>query len=90
MDTAKGDNQMPLTIDLLADLNALDDDGNGWSTLTDVANRLRVEPGQMLLAGNEHAQAVVRVLAVDRDEQIHFVILPGSIAKNRHLLTHST
>ncbi len=42
--------------------------------------------GAMLLAGNSQAQAVVRVVAVDDDGQIHFVILPGSVAKNRHLL----
>ena len=39
----------------------------------------------MLLAGNQEAQAVVRVVAVDDDGQIHFAILPGSLAKNRHL-----
>ena len=40
----------------------------------------------MLLAGNRAARAVVRVVAVDDDGQVHFVILPGSIDKNRHLL----
>jgi len=40
----------------------------------------------MLLAGNSQARAVVRVITVDDDGQIHFAILPGSIAKNRHLL----
>lgn len=32
------------------------------------------------------ARAVVRVVAVDGDGQVHFAILPGSVAKNRHLL----
>jgi hypothetical protein len=40
----------------------------------------------MLLAGNRYGQAVVRVVAVDEDGQVHFTILPGSVAKNRHLL----
>jgi len=40
----------------------------------------------MLLAGNRQAQAVVRVVAVDDDGQIHFSILPGSVAKIRQLL----
>nr|MBP8181734.1 hypothetical protein [Acidimicrobiia bacterium] len=39
-----------------------------------------------LLAGNRQATAVVRVSAVDDDGQGHFSILPGSVAKNRHLL----
>jgi hypothetical protein len=73
-------------LDLIADLNAQDDDGFGWSTLADAHSPDRVRAGAMLLAGNSQAQAVVRVTAVDDDGQIHFSILPGSVAKNRHLL----
>lgn len=40
----------------------------------------------MLLAGNTAGRAVVRISAVDPDGQVHFVILPGSVAKNRHLI----
>jgi len=75
-----------IDLDLIADLNAQDDDGLGWSTLADAAAPDRVQPGAMLLAGNDQAQAVVRVVAVDDDGQIHFAILPGPVAKNRHLL----
>jgi len=46
----------------------------------------RVRPGAMLLAGGRYAQAVVRIVAVDEDGQVHFTILPGSIEKNQHLL----
>ena len=28
---------------------------------------------------------MVRVVAIDEDGQVHFSILPGSMAKNRHL-----
>ncbi len=73
-------------LDLSADLNDQDDDGLGWSTLADASVPERVRQGAMLLAGNSQAQAVVRVVAVDEDGQVHFVILPGSVAKNRHLL----
>ena len=48
------------------------------------------DPGAMLLAGNESAKAVVRVVAVDDDGQIHFSILPGSVAKDRHLLDRTS
>jgi hypothetical protein len=34
-----------------------------------------------LLAGNRYGRAVVRVVAVDVDGQVHFSILPGSVAK---------
>lgn len=73
-------------LDLVADLNAQDDDGLGWSTLADAIAPDRVHPGAMLLAGDSQARAVVRVVTVDDDGQIHFAILPGSVAKNRHLL----
>ena len=73
-------------VDLIADLNAEDDDGLGWSTLADASDPENVVPGAMLLAGNRYGQAVVRIVAVDDDGQVHFTILPGPVAKNRHLL----
>lgn len=77
---------MDLELDIEADLNAQDDDGLGWSTVSDARDRSRVKPGAMLLAGNQFGRAVVRVVAVDADGQVHFSILPGSVEKNRHLL----
>jgi hypothetical protein len=40
----------------------------------------------MLLAGNRGGQAVVRIVAVDDDGQVHIAILPDPVVKNRHLL----
>lgn len=77
---------MDLALDITADLNAQDDDGFGWSTLADAAEPGRVVPGAMLLAGNAAGVAVIRVVAVDDDGQVHFSVLPGSVEKNRHLL----
>ena len=77
---------MDLALDIVADLNAQDDDGLGWSTLADASDPSRIVPGALLLAGNEAAAAVVRIVAVDEDGQIHFSVLPGSVEKNRHLL----
>jgi hypothetical protein len=73
-------------IDLAADLNAEDDEGLGWSVLSEARDPSRVRPGAMLVAGNQHARAVVRVVAVDEDGQVHFSVLPGSLEKNRHLI----
>ena len=73
-------------LDIKADLNAEDDDGLSWSLLADASDPSRIVPGAMVLAGNSQAQAVVRIVAVDDDGQVHFTVLPGSIAKNRHLL----
>ncbi len=73
-------------LDLVADLNAEDDDGLGWSTIADAVDPQRVVPAAMLLAGNAEDRAVVRIAAVDPDGQVHFAVLPGSVAKNRYLL----
>jgi hypothetical protein len=76
---------MESRIDLAADLNDEDDEGLGWSTLGDARDPGQIDPGVMLVAGNRQAQAVVRVVAVDDDGQVHFTVLPGSVDKNRHL-----
>jgi len=77
---------MDLEIDLPADLNAEDDEGLGWSVLSDARDPSNVRPGAMLVAGNHQANAVVRVVSVDNDGQVHFTVLPGSLEKNRHLI----
>lgn len=64
-------------------LNAEDDEGLDWSTLSDARHASRIRPGEMLVAGNRHAHAVVRVVAVDQDGQVHFTVLPGSLEKVR-------
>jgi hypothetical protein len=77
---------MQSRIDLAADLNDEDDEGLGWSMLSEARDPGKVRPGVMLVAGNRQAQAVVRVVAVDDDGQVHFTVLPGSVDKNRHLI----
>jgi hypothetical protein len=81
---------METELDLRADLNAQDDDGYGWSLLSEARDPARVTVGRMLLAGNSQAVAVVRVVAVDDDGQVHFAILPGPVSKNRHLLDRTS
>jgi hypothetical protein len=75
-------------IDLPADLNAQDDDGLGWSLLREAVDPSVVRIGTYLVAGNVQGTAVVRVVAVDDDGQVHFAVLPGSVKKNAHLLHH--
>jgi hypothetical protein len=67
-------------VDLRADLNAQDDDGYGWSTLSRARHPENVKVGSMILAGNSQAIAVVRVVAIDDDGQVHFDILPCASA----------
>jgi hypothetical protein len=62
-------------IDIVADLNAQDDDGRGWTTLGEAVDPSKVRPGATLVAGNQQARATVRIVAVDGDGQVHFEIL---------------
>lgn len=54
--------------------------------LSEARDPSRVRRGAMLVAGNDQAEAVVRIVAVDEDGQVHFTVLPGSLEKNRHLV----
>jgi hypothetical protein len=72
-------------IDLVADLNA-EDNGLGWSVLSDARDAAQVRPGVLLIAGNRTGRAVVRIEAVDADGQVHFSVLPGPVDKNLHLI----
>jgi hypothetical protein len=81
--TPAGERQaMEHDIDLTADLNARRRPG----LVHPGRHPERVRPGAMLLAGNRYGRAVVRITAIDDDGQVHFAILPSSVAKNRHLL----
>jgi hypothetical protein len=66
---------MGARIDLAADLGDEDDEGLGWSTLSGASDPARIRPGVMVVAGNRQVQAVVRVVAVDDDGQVHFAVL---------------
>src|ERR1035437_9203911 len=56
-------------IDLVADLNAEDDDGLGWASLSDARDAARVRPRVMLIAGNRFGKAVGRAIAAAADGQ---------------------
>jgi hypothetical protein len=73
-------------VDLPADLNSEDDDGLGWTTMVFARHPDRVKVGAHLLAGDRNGQAIVRIVAVDPDGQVHFTILPDPVVENRHLL----
>ena len=45
---------MESRIDLAADLNDEDDEGLGWSTLSEASDPARVRPGVMLVAMTMH------------------------------------
>ncbi|MGH9188994.1 MAG: hypothetical protein ACRD0Q_03015 [Acidimicrobiales bacterium] len=73
-------------IDIRADLNDEDDDGNGWSLLSCAPDPSRVTVGRVLVVGNESATAAARIVAVDPDGMVHFSCLPGPVADHPALL----
>ena len=73
-------------IDLRSDLNAEDDDGQNWTLLRNAVDTARVLPGAILVAGSPRHWSVVRVTAIDRDGQVHFVQLPVDDPEARRLL----
>jgi hypothetical protein len=48
--------------------------------LSDARDPPAVKRGATSVAGNSQAVAVVRVMAVDDDGQVHFTILPGPVS----------
>ena len=81
---------MSIKVDIVADLNAQDDDGHCWSTLSSAVDPSLVVPGAILVAGNAQARAAVRVVAVDNDGQVHFEILPDPIRRHIPLVDSTT
>lgn len=55
-----------------ADLNAEDDEGLNWSTLSATAHPEFIEPGGVVTAGRESYWSWVRVVRVDPHGQVHF------------------
>jgi len=61
-----------MKIDLRADLNREDDDGLGWTLLSNADQPETVRPGAVLRAGTKKFWSWVRVTTVDEDGQVHF------------------
>ena len=68
---------MESEVDLMVDLNAEDDEGLGWSTVSDARDLAKIQPGTLLLAGNRYGRAVVRIVTVDTDGQVTSASCPA-------------
>ena len=60
---------------LPSDLNAEDDNGRNWAMIGKALNPSQIRVGALVVAGMSHFWSVVRITAVDRDGQVHFVQL---------------
>lgn len=69
-------------IDIIADLNAEDDEGLNWALLRNATDPSAVVPGAVLRAGMERAWSWVQIVAVDADGQVHFHQISGAAAKH--------
>lgn len=68
-------------LDIIADLNAEDDDGLNWALIRKASDPSVVVPGAVLRAGMERAWSWVQIVAVDDDGQVHFRQISGAAAK---------
>jgi hypothetical protein len=78
---------MSSAIDIVADLNAQDDEGLCWTTLSSAVDPSLIAPGAVSIAGNVQARARVRVVTVDDDGQVHLEILRGPANRGGDLQT---
>lgn len=62
-------------IQLRADLNAEDDDGENWTLIGKAVDPSQLQVGAVMVAGTPRFWSVVRITAVDDDGQVHFVQL---------------
>jgi hypothetical protein len=68
-------------LDIVADLNAEDDDGLNWALLRNSSDPTAVVPGAVLRAGMERAWSWVQIVSVDPDGQVHFRQISGALAR---------
>ncbi|HEV8627954.1 MAG TPA: hypothetical protein VG034_26255 [Acidimicrobiia bacterium] len=78
---------MTPTIDIWVDFTTQDDTGLPWTLLSEAADPARIVAGTFVVGGNPEAQAVVEIVDVGSDGVVHVRPLPGSVARNAHLLS---
>lgn len=77
---------MDLKVDVVADLNAQDDDGMGGPSSPTLGTRTASVRAPCCLSETRTAGRLCASWLWMTTGQIHFSILPGSVEKNRHLL----
>ena len=77
---------MTRSIDIWVDFTTQDDTGLPWTLLSEASDPARIRPGAFVVAGNPQAQAVAEVVDVGADGVVHLRPVPGSVARNAHLL----
>lgn len=81
---------MTPAIQLRADLNADDDDGENWTLIGSGGDASRLRVGAVVVAGTSRFWSVVRITAVDDDGQVHFVQLDETDPAASELLATAT
>lgn len=76
-----------MTVDIWVDFATQDDTGLPWTLLSEAADPARIVAGAYVIGGNTHTQAVVEIVDVGRDGVVHVRPVPGSVARNSHLLS---
>ena len=71
-----------IRVDITCDLMDEDETGHMWAFLRDARDQALVQPGAIVVAGDEDAPAVAEVVdIVDKptDQVVHLRILPGQL-----------
>lgn len=76
-------------VDITADLNDEDDTGYLWTFLDEARDSRHIQPGALVIAGDEDAAAVCQVVdltPVGDGTIVHLRILPGLVEDYRELV----
>jgi hypothetical protein len=76
-------------VDITADLNDEDDTGYVWTFLDEARDPTQIEPGTLVVAGDEDAAAVCQVVdlvPVGDGTIVHLRLLPGLVDDYRALV----
>jgi hypothetical protein len=72
-----------VTVDITCDLMDEDESGNVWTFLSEARDPNLIEPGAIVVAGDDDAPAVAEVLEIvekPAGQMVHLRLLPGVIA----------
>ena len=83
---------MSLKVILPADINRVDETGYVWTFLHEARDPSLIEPGALVVAGDEDAPAIAEVIDIvekPAGKIVHLRILPGVIEDYEALLTRA-
>lgn len=75
---------VPVVVDLEVDFHSIDETGYVWTWLTDARDPAVIEPGSIVVVGDEDALAMGMIVDLVEEENgtiIHVDVLPGPVGR---------